>query len=108
MWAGAWDHRQPQRMSLGFQSDIFAFELTCGFPQPSRSAFCFDAEIKEETIWTGDRRRPSTTLLERSAGITRVRDNEGHRIEYPLVLSENESVLAQLRDPQRYPELFSI
>jgi predicted ATPase len=108
MWAGAWDHRKPQRMSLGFQSDSCVFEFACGFPQPSTSAFCYDPEIKEETIWTGDRRKPSTTLLERSAGITWVRDNDGQRVEYPLVLSENESVLSQLRDPQRYPELFSI
>jgi predicted ATPase len=47
-------------------------------------------------------------LLDRSPGITWIRDADGLRVEYPLVLSENESVLSQLREPHRFPELFAI
>jgi predicted ATPase len=109
MWAGPRTNaKKPVRMSLGFQTDDFAFEISCGFPPPARTLFCYDPQIKEEFVWHGKERKPSTTLLDRSPGITWIRDLEGRRIEYPLVLSENESVLAQLREPHRFPELFAI
>lgn len=108
MWAGQWNARKPQRMTVGFQTEEFSFELSCGFPKPSRSVFAYDPEIKEEFVWIGEKRKPSTTLLRRSAGITMVRDTDGQRVEYPLVLAENESVLSQLREPHRFPELFSL
>ena len=108
MWAGQWNARKPQRLMVGFRSDQLAFELSCGFPKPSCSVFDYDPEIKEEFVWIGEKRKPSTTLLQRSAGITVIRDTEGQRVEYPLVLSDNESVLSQLREPHRFPELFSL
>lgn len=108
MWAGPRTSTKPLRMSLGFQTEDMHFQLSCGFPSPSDSLFIYDPEIKEECVWTGKARKPSTTLLERSAGITWIRDVEGKRVEYPLVLSENESVLSQLREPHRFPELFNV
>lgn len=59
-------------------------------------------------MWSGQHRKPTTTLLEREGGITTVRDESGRRIEYPLMLDDNESVLAQLREPHRFPELFAL
>jgi predicted ATPase len=108
LWAGPRTSTKPHRMSLGFHADDFCFEINCGFPQPSGSAFWSDAEIKEEAVWFGSKRKPSTTLVERSGGMTWIRDAEGNRVDYPLVLSENESVLSQLREPQRFPELFTV
>lgn len=109
MWAGPRTNpRKPVRMKLGFQTDDFTFQLQCGFPQPSCTRFCYDPEIKEEYVWFGIKRKPSTTLLDRSPGITWIRDLDGNRVEYPLVLGENESVLSQLREPHRFPELFAI
>jgi predicted ATPase len=108
MWAGPRTSRKPLRMSLGFRTDDLAFQLSCGFPQPAETLFCYDPEIKEEAVWFGERRKPSTTLLERSRGHTWIRDVEGNRAEYPLVLAENESVLSQLREPERFPELFTL
>ncbi|MEX1230395.1 MAG: AAA family ATPase [Planctomycetaceae bacterium] len=70
--------------------------------------FAYDPEIKEEVVWQGKQLKPTTTLLERKAGLTWIRDEIGKRVEYPLVLGENESVLSQLREPQRFPELFSL
>lgn len=110
MWAGPRTSKKPLRLSLGFRTDEFSFQLSCGYPQPSTTptAFGYDPEIKEEAVWFGNRRKPSTTLLERKAGMTTVRDLDGTRVEYPLVLGENESVLSQLREPHRYPELVSL
>ncbi len=108
LWAGPRTSKKPHRMVFGFRTEEFAFELSCGFPKPSGSRFCYDPQIKDEAIWYGNQRKPSTTLLERSAGITMVRDVDGRWVAYPLILGENESILSQLREPQQFPELFSI
>lgn len=107
MWAGPrLNAKKPVRMTLGFQTADFSFELDCGFPIPTASRFAFDPEIKEEAVWAGRIRRPSTTFLERSAGMTTLRDIAGESVTYPLILDANESVLSQLREPHRFPELF--
>jgi predicted ATPase len=110
LWAGPKASQKPVRMTLGFATDEFSFELSCGFPaNPSPgSAFAYDPEIKQEAIWIGNKRKPSSTLVERRGGMTQVRDHDGRRVEFPLVLSENESILSQLREPDRFPELFRI
>ena len=64
LWAGPRTSSKPVRMSLGFQTEDFTFELSCGFPPPSKTVFLFDPQIKEEVIWFGERRKPTTTLLE--------------------------------------------
>lgn len=110
MWAGPrTSSKKPVRMTLGFRADDYTFEIQCGFPTPAPGTrFGFDPEIKEEAVWAGKHRKPSTTFLNRAAGMTWIRDVEGERVEYPLVLGENESVLSQLREPHRFPELFAI
>lgn len=109
MWAGPRaSAKKPVRMSLGFSIDELHFRLTCGFPEPRLSYFRYDPEIKEEVVWIGRKQTRSNTLLERKAGLTWFRDVDGHRVEYPLSLSENESVLSQLREPHRFPELFML
>jgi predicted ATPase len=110
LWAGPRTNTKPVRMNLGFATEDLSFLLSCGLPKPSLppSAFFLDPHIKEEAVWHGGQRKPSTTMLERSAGLTWIRDGDGRRVEYPLVLSENESVLSQLREPHRFPELFAL
>jgi len=108
MWAGPRRNDKPLRMDLGFATDDYHFQLSCGFPPPSATLFAYDPQIKEESVWFSNRRTPKTTMLERSKGFTWVRDAEGNRVEYPLNLADNESVLSQLREPQRFPELFAI
>jgi predicted ATPase len=110
LWAGPRTSTKPIRMNLGFATEDFSFLLSCGLPKPPPppTAFSSDPHIKEEAVWHGRPRKPTTTMLERSAGLTWIRDVDGRRIEYPLVLSENESVLSQLREPHRFPELFAL
>ena len=79
LWAGPRTSTKPHRMTLGFHADDFCFEINCGFPQPSRSAFWSDAEIKEETVGFGPKRTPATTLLPRSVGTAWPRDVESDR-----------------------------
>jgi predicted ATPase len=109
MWAGPRTNaKKPVRMTLGFRTDDASFQLTCGFPQPHNTLFQYDPEIKEELVWFGPKCKPTTTLLHRTTGMTWIRDVDGNRVDYPLMLDANESVLSQLREPHRYPELFSI
>lgn len=109
LWAGPrMQPNKPVRMSFEFQTDQFGFELSCGYPPPGSSPFPSDPEIKEESVWFGPLKKPTTTLLSRNGGITTVRDVEGNRISFPLELEANESVLGQLREPHRYPELSTL
>ncbi|MFN8855408.1 MAG: AAA family ATPase [Planctomycetaceae bacterium] len=108
LWAGPRRSKDPWRMSLGFRTDELSFQLDCGFPIPSNTLFGYDPQIKEETIWLGKVRRPSTTLVDRRGGVARMLEQGGDRVEYPATLSENESILSQLREPQRFPELYSL
>lgn len=108
LWAGPRRSKDPWRMSLGFRTEDLSFQLDCGFPIPSNTLFGYDPQIKEEAIWMGKVRRPSTTLVDRRGAVARLLDQGGEKVEYPATLSENESILSQLREPQRFPELYSL
>ncbi len=108
MWAGPRTSKKPWRMKLGFQLEDYHFELSSGFPIPDTSPFPYEAEIKEESIWIGKKKIPSMTILERGHGYTWVRDAAGKKVEYVLSLIENESIVSQLTEPERFPELSMI
>jgi predicted ATPase len=119
LWAGARKKGQPVRMRLGVIVDQLSYELSCGLPTPDPSIgpsrtypcggsmFKLDPEVKEEQIrfQSGGRRIP---LLDRGNSTVWARDADGQRITYPMVLSESESVLAQLREPHRFPQLSAL
>lgn len=108
LWAGS-RKKGPVRMRLGVTVDRLTYELTCGLPTPELppSMFALDPEVKEETVLfqDGARRVP---LLERGISSVWARDADGRRLVYPMALSESESVLAQLREPHRFPQLSAL
>lgn len=112
LWAGKKSQttktKDPLRLTLSIQTENFSYEISCGLPQPSLSAFALDPLIKEEYVWVGDVRRPSNTLLERQVGSAWMLNQAGQRIAYPVSLSQAESVLAQLQEPHLYPELSAL
>lgn len=107
MWAGARKRDERVRMSLSVTLDNLSYELICGVPKPAGSMFDLDPEIKEETVHflEGRRRLP---LLERGVASVNARDAEGRRVSYPMSLSTSESVLSQLREPHRFPQLSAL
>jgi len=109
MWAGARKRDERVRMSLRVTTDQLEYELVCGVPppDPSGSMFNLDPEIKQETVHflEGRKRIP---MLERGVGSVSARDAEGRRITYPMALSTSESVLSQLREPHRFPQLSAL
>ncbi|MCW8131927.1 MAG: AAA family ATPase [Planctomycetota bacterium] len=110
LWAGA---RGPGavRMTIGATLDDFAYELACGLPtpnqtpsQPNENYFKLDPMVKEESVRLAGR-LTEVEMLKRTKSSAWVRNAEGKRVRYPLALSPSESVLAQIREPHRYPEL---
>jgi predicted ATPase len=107
LWAGK-RRTGPVRMTLGVEIDDLAYELSCGLPTPSNSAFHLDPEVKEEKVWSGHRIGRRVNLLERKGPSVWVRDLEGRRTKYPLAMSTSETALSQIREPHLYPELSTL
>jgi predicted ATPase len=106
LWAG--DRKKvPVRMTLGVALDQLSYTLTCGLPIPLKSAFNLDPQVKEETIRY---RAGGKELLMLERGISSVwaRDGEGRRVHYPMALLSSESVLTQLREPHRFPQVSAL
>jgi predicted ATPase len=94
-------------MNLGIRMENLEYQISLGLPQESETAFTLDPRIKEETVEfvKGSQR---VGLIKRTKGFLFARDDTGKKIEFPLDLSDSESVLSSLREPQRFPELSSI
>ncbi|MFI4937761.1 MAG: AAA family ATPase [Candidatus Berkiellales bacterium] len=110
LWAGERKNttrtKKPVRMTLTVKTDVFSYQLSLGLPPGiPPSLFDLDPEVKEEYVWYGKDKRPSTTFLERHSNVTWVVNQAGDRIAYPVVLNHTESILSQLHEPHLYPEL---
>jgi predicted ATPase len=100
--------KSPLRVSFGFAADDVAYEIALGLPAPSSSRFRFDAEIKTETVWQKPPRRPSNTWLERQGMDVRARCAKGEWTALRFAPASNRSLLAELGEPERFPELFAL
>jgi predicted ATPase len=99
----------PVNLQLGFAADDLSYLIDLGLPQPGDSAFGLDPEIKREIIWSGPVLRPATTLVRRRRGLVEVRDDTGLGwVPYDRELLPYESVLTEVVDPYRAPELIAL
>ncbi|MGJ7518113.1 AAA family ATPase [Pseudomonas baetica] len=69
-----------KRLRLGFVGDDFSYSIALGLPEPSRSAFSLDPEIKKECIWSGPLYRPASLLVDRDGPMIRARANRGWEV----------------------------
>jgi len=108
MWAGG--HRKHERhgMIVEVRFDAFAYRIEIGVATAIQTIFRLDPEVKQESVTFTEGRRKPVTLMERAGPTAWMRDDEGKRVTYPRELSSSESVLSQLRDRHRYPEIASI
>lgn len=107
LWAGD-RGKGPVRLSLSVQIDDLKYQLACGLPQPGYpSAFLLDPHIKEEEI-SYTHGGSKSVLLKREQGTITARDVDGKRVAFPMALSQNESVLSGLREPQKFPEISAL
>lgn len=114
LWAGGRRKNQEPRTRLSVNLDQLCYsiefglipdsERMAGFMDPELSIFRLDPDIKEELveIKTGKRR---VNLLKRRRSIVTAKDGDGEEHAYPDKMTESESVLSELREPQKYPEL---
>lgn len=62
-----------KRLRLGFSGEDFGYAIALGLPEPSRSAFTLDPQIKKECIWSGPFYRPASLLVDRDGPLIRAR-----------------------------------
>lgn len=106
LWAGA-RREGPVRMKLGVTLDAFEYDLEIGLPQPQVSLFSLDPVVRVETLKIVDNGK-RTTILERNSNSCRIRDDEGVMEEFTLALRSEQSVMAQISDPRRFPILEAV
>ncbi|MCA8960013.1 MAG: AAA family ATPase [Planctomycetes bacterium] len=105
LWAGGRRNHEVKLISLVVRAEPFSYELTCGLSGRRDTVFDLDPEVASERVWIGDVRRASNTLVERDKSVVQVMSEDGHVEPHPVSLRREESVLSQLRDADRYPEL---
>jgi predicted ATPase len=100
--------RDAVSLRLGFASEEMSYCIDLGLPIPTDSAFAHDPEIKRECIWSGPVLRPATLLVDRRGPTVRVRggDDDWHLVTSRL--SGFESMLTEVADPERAPEILAM
>ncbi len=104
LWAGKRMRDEPVRMTVAVEVEEVRYSLSLGLPVPDDTIFKLDPLVKRErlTALTGGR---GLVLMERGPGNCWLRDAEGRRVDFPLSLTESESVLSQISAPDRFPQL---
>jgi predicted ATPase len=98
----------PVSLRLGFTTGRFGYAIDLGLPQPSKSAFLLDPEIKCESSWSGELLRPATVLTERRRGLLRSRSVNGSWYDVPYPIAPFDSMLSMYTDVERAPELMEL
>lgn len=100
----------PISLRLGFASDDLGYLVDLGLPPQApgyESAFLRDPEIKREVVFSGPVMRPATVHVRRRWSVVEAREGRGWT-ELTRGLAPWESMLDELADPQRAPELVSV
>lgn len=97
--------KNPISLRLGISAEPFSYSVDVGLPQPSRSMFARDPEIKRECLWRGTDRRPGTLCADRRKQSLRCRGEKGKWRDVDLGMTTRNSMLAAYADPYAAPEL---
>jgi predicted ATPase len=100
--------KEPVSLRLGFAAEDFGYAIDLGLPTPSASAFALDPEIKRECIWSGPAPRPAAMLVDRRGPVVRTRGDDGEWEVVSSRVSAFDSMMAQLADPRRTPEVLAL
>jgi predicted ATPase len=98
----------PVSLRLGFADDALSYSIDLGLPTPRMAPFELDPEIKRECIWIGPVLKPSSLLVDRDHSLVRARDASGAWSEVSHGVRSFDSVLAELADPGRTPEVIRL
>jgi predicted ATPase len=102
----------PVSLQLGFASDDFSYLVDLGLPtRHQSSAFNLDPEIKREVVWSGPIMRPGSVLVKRKRALVELRGSSAKTDAwepFESALRSYESVLTEVLDPVRAPELLAV
>src|SRR6202451_2033038 len=103
--------RKVQSLKLGFVGDIYGYSIDLGYPPPPPPATMFelDPHVKRECIWHGSVYRKASALVDRRKNfvwLSTTRDEEPVMLTQHL--SDTDSMLASVADPERAPEMLAI
>ena len=106
--------KEPVHLRLGFLTEHVGYCIDLGLPPPEKppprepTAFAHDPEIKLESVWASPTLRPATILAERRGPTVRLRNSDGDWSTVPKKLATFESMLSEMSDPERAPELLAL
>src|SRR5882762_2938655 len=92
-------------LKLGFSGDDYGYAIDLGLPQPSRSQFSRDPEIKAEAQWTGEILGRSNAFALRNGPSVRIRDGAGAWRQVLQHLAPFDSMMTHCSDPREAAEL---
>lgn len=103
--------RSSASLKLGFGSDMYGYSIDLGYPPPPPPAtmFVLDPRVKRECIWHGPVYRKASALVDRRNNFVWLSTQKD---EEPIMLtrhlSDTDSMLASVADPQRAPEMLAV
>src|SRR5882724_4874399 len=103
--------RKVASLKLGFGGDTYGYSIDLGYPPPPPPATMFglDPHVKRECIWHGPVYRKASALVDRRNNfvwLATTRDEEPVMLTQHL--SDTDSMLASIADPQRAPEMLAV
>jgi predicted ATPase len=103
--------RKAASLKLGFGGDTYSYSIDLGYPPPPPPATMFqlDPHVKRECIWHGSVYRKPSALVDRRNNfvwLSTTRDEEPVMLTQHL--SDTDSMLASIADPQRAPEMLAV
>lgn len=112
LWAGERKKNEKPRVGLSVSIDELKYSLEFGLiPISERlgglDVFRRDPDIKLESVEI-DSGRKMVTLLKRKRSSITAKNMDGRDQNYPDAVAVSESVLSELREPQKFPELTTL
>lgn len=112
LWAGGRSKNEKPRVRLSLSVDELKYSLEFGLIPISERAggldiFRRDPDIKLETVEIDSGRKMVTLLTRKRSAIT-AKNMDGRDQNYPDAVANSESVLSELREPQKFPELTTL
>ncbi|WP_282607981.1 AAA family ATPase [Pelagibius sp. Alg239-R121] len=100
--------RDRVSLKLGFADEDYGYAIDLGLPQPSRSVFGRDPEIKAEAVWAGEVLNQRNMFASRAGSAVRILDDSGARVSVLNNLSAFDSMMTHAADPRSAPELLAL
>jgi len=106
---GGGRRKEPVNLRLGFCDEDVGYSIDIGLPPPQPpTKFARDPEIKRETIFAAPLYRPGSALVERLNAFVQLREDGREWTTLSSSLQNFDSILSELSDAKRAPEITRI